>query len=105
MGESYRVILTAEAVSNLEEIATYIERTSPQNAAEVAAAVVKAIDSLATMPARFPVVGRTRRRSSTLHAMVVYPFVVYYRVDAAAGVVYVLYLRRGTRRSPRGFRR
>ncbi len=103
MPDTHRVILTAEAFLDLESIAAYIRQHSPQNAATVAETIMEAIDSLALMPARFRRVGKSRKRGSPIHAMVVRPFIVYFRVDDPPGAVYILSIRHGKRRQPRRF--
>jgi plasmid stabilization system protein ParE len=103
MPDSHRVIVTAEAFSNLTSIAQYIRQHSPQNAAAVAEALLNAIDSLASMPDRFKRVGTSRKRGTPVHGMVVRPFIVYHRVEADPPTVYVLNVRHGSRRQPRRF--
>ena len=103
MPATYRVILTNEALSDLEGIADYIRQHSPQNAATVAEKILDAIDSLATMPKRFKRVGKSRKRGTPVHAMVVRPFIVYYRVAEPPGAVFILNVRHGARRQPRRF--
>jgi plasmid stabilization system protein ParE len=103
MADTHRVILTAGALRDLEDIAQYVHQHSPQNAAPVAETVLDAIDSLALMPARYRRVGKSRRRGSPVHAMVVRPFVVYFRVEDTPAVVYILTIRHGSRRQPRHF--
>ena len=58
MPDTHRVILTGDALGDLEDIADFIRRHSPQNAAAVAKQILDAIDSLAFLPARFKQVGR-----------------------------------------------
>jgi plasmid stabilization system protein ParE len=103
MPDTHRVILTTDALRDLECIAQYIRRDSPQNAAAVAQTVLEAIDSLALMPGRSRRVGKSRKRGSPVHAMVVRPFIVYFRVEADPAVVYILSVRHGRRRQPRRF--
>jgi plasmid stabilization system protein ParE len=103
MPDAHRVILTADALADLEDIARYIREHSPQNAADVANAILDAIDSLTAMPARYKVVGRSKKRGTPVHGMVVRPFIVYYRVEQGPPAVYVLHVRHGTRRQPRRF--
>lgn len=103
MAETYRIVLTDEALSDLHEIARYIRQYSPQNAVAVADAILAAIDSLSFMPARFRRAGRSRKRGSDVHAMLVRPFIVYYRVELSPAAVFVLTVRHGARRQPRRF--
>ena len=103
MPDTHRVILTPEALLDLESIAEYIRQHSPQNAATVAETILEAIDSLGLMPARFRRVGKSRKRGSPIHAMVVRPFIVYFRVEDPPGTVPILTVRHGKRRQPRQF--
>jgi plasmid stabilization system protein ParE len=103
MSDTHRVILTAEALSDLEGIALYIRQHSPQNAATVAERILDAIDSLAFMPRRFRRVGRSNKRGSPVHAMVVRPFIIYFRVEDSPPTVHILKVRHGRRQQPRRF--
>ena len=103
MPDTHRVILTSEALTGLENIARYIRKHSPQNAAAVASAILNAIDSLGQMPTRFKRAGNSRTRGTRIHALVVRPFIIYYRVEDQPPTVYVLQVRHGSRRQPRRF--
>jgi plasmid stabilization system protein ParE len=50
MPGTHRIILTADALADLQGIAQYIRERSPQNAAGVANTILDAIDSLTAMP-------------------------------------------------------
>ena len=103
MSDHRRIVLTADALSDLEGIAVYMRQYSPQNAANVAETILNAIDSLGLMSNRFKQVGISRKRRAAVRAMVVRPFIVYYRVDEIGPSVYVLNIRHGSRRQPRHF--
>src|SRR4051812_6496752 len=103
MPDSFRVLITNEGLTDLEGIAEYIRRDSPQNALGVAQMIVAAIDSLSSMPERFRLVGKSRKRGSAVHALVVHPFIIYYRIDASIQTVYVLHVIHGARRQPKRF--
>ena len=103
MPDTHRVILTADALSDLEDIARYIRQDSPQNAAGMAGTILNGIDSLGFMPTRYRRIGKSRKRGSPIHAMLVRPFIVYYRVEEKPAAVYVLNVRHGKRRQPRRF--
>jgi len=103
MLDNYRIAITKEAQSDLEGIAKYIRVDSPQNAVLVSKAISAAIDALSSFPTRFKSVSRSRRRKSAIHAMVVWPFIVYYRVEARNEMVFVLNIIHGARRQPRRF--
>jgi len=103
MPDTYRVLLSADVFSDLEGIAQYVRRQSPENAATIATTVLDAIDSLAFMPGRYRQVGKSRKRGSPVHAMVVRPFIIYYRIDESPAAVHILQVRHGKRRQPRRF--
>ena len=103
MANTHRVLLTAEALADLEAFAGYIRRDSPQNAAEIATRILDAIDSLASMPTRFRKAGVSRKRGTPVHSMVVRPFIIYYRVNHQPPAVFILNVRHGKRRQPRRF--
>jgi len=100
----FHVILLNEALADLQRIAQHVRVDSPQNAPLVAKMIVDAIDSLGLMPNRFRRVGKTRKRQSTVHAMSVPPFIVYYRVFVQAKAVRVMAVRHGAQKQPRRFR-
>jgi len=68
MAAAYRVLLTATALADLEGIARYIRRDSPQNAATTAGKILEAIDSLESMPGRFRRAGSSRKRRTPWRA-------------------------------------
>jgi len=103
MPESYRVSITAKALTNLESIFDYIVQDSPQNAMAVIDRLITAIDDLELMPARFRVAGRSRKHRSIIHARVERPFIIYYRIENDARTVYLVEVRHGARRQPRRF--
>ena len=103
MQNTHRVILTAAALGDLEGIAQFIRQESPRNAAGVAEQILDAIDSLALMPSQFRRVGKSRKRGSTIHVMVVRPFVVHYRVEDQPPAVFILNIRHGSQRRPEHF--
>ena len=103
MPDTHRIILTAQALLDLSKIASYVRQNSPQNAAAIAERILDAINSLAFMPDRFKRAGVSKGRGSSVHAVVVRPFIVYYRVEEQCAAVYILHIRPGSRRQPRRF--
>jgi plasmid stabilization system protein ParE len=71
MADTHRVLITADALADLQAIAAHIRRDSPQNAAAVAERIIDAIDSLESMPTRFRRAGTSRKLLDrfTPHAM------------------------------------
>lgn len=103
MADAYRVVITARALAELGEVANYIRESSAQNAAALAGRIAGGIDSLSFMPRRYKRVGHSRTRRTPIHAMVVWPYVIYYRVDGPAHAVFVLTVMHGARRQPERF--
>jgi toxin ParE1/3/4 len=101
MPDTYRIVLTDQALSDLQAIADFIRQHSPQNAASVAQKIFDAIDSLASMPARFKQVGNSQKRGTPIRSMVLRPFLIYYRVTASPRAVHILTIRHGARQPPR----
>jgi plasmid stabilization system protein ParE len=87
----------------LRGIFDYIEEHSEQNAPRMVEQILNEIDGLTRMAMRFKRVGRSKKRGSPVHAMVVHPYIVYYRVEEAERMVFVLSVRHGARRQPRRF--
>ena len=103
MPDRYRVIITPRAAADLDGIHQYIEQNSPQNAADVAAAIIDAVDGLESLPHRYPVYQGGRQPSQAVRRMPVPPFLVYYSVNDDNRAVHVVTIRDGRRRQPRRF--
>ena len=85
---------TIRAVSDLETIADYLMRQSPQGAASVGRAIRKALANIR----EFPGLGRRQslddvRKVATRR----FPYVIYYRVDWTANEVIVLTIQHTSR--------
>jgi plasmid stabilization system protein ParE len=104
MPASYHVIITAQALADIQQIFDYIQQRSPQNAPEVIRKILDTIDSLASLPSRHKIVGRSRKTGSRVHSTVVSSYIIYYRVDVKPAAVFVLTIRHGSRRQPRRFK-
>jgi len=90
MPTEFRVIVLPTAFADLDRITAYIERESPQNAAEVLDRLWQATQSLATFPHRYKVHQLRPDAAKTVRSMPVPPFILYYRIDDAKHVVRVL---------------
>lgn len=101
---TYRVILLAEAFDDIDRIVEYIKRDSPQNAAAVLDRLWKAAQSLSILPHRCKIHRSSKDATRIIRSMVVWPFIVYYRVLDRHRTVEVLTIRHGSRRQPRRFR-
>ena len=103
MEPSHRVIITSEALNDIDSIFTYIAKHSAENAKKLVRRLIAVIDSLELMPERFKSVGYSRTRQTRIHAVVARPYLIYYRVDDAARSVFVLTVRHGAREQPSEF--
>ena len=101
--DTYRVILTGDALTDLERICDCVREDSPQNAATIAESILTATDSLAFMPGRYKRVGTSLSRRTPIHTTTDWPFIIYYRVEKIQMAVYILTIRHGRRRQPRRF--
>ena len=69
----YRVRITREASSRLEEIFEHIEPDSPQNAALVLERLLDAIEGLSTLPYRYKVHQKSKKLDLVVRSMLVPP--------------------------------
>jgi plasmid stabilization system protein ParE len=93
---AYKIIITPEALANLEAIHEYIAADSPDNAARMIERILDAAHSLEDMPQRHAVIRTRRRLGYEARAVVVGPYRMIYSVDGTA--VYVRTVRHGARR-------
>lgn len=103
MAESFRIVISPRAGREMQEIHEFVQGQSPQNATEVIERLLQGMNSLKTSPLRFKIERRVRKLGYTVHAMVVYPFIVYYRVIADEAIVRILCVQRVSKRRPRSF--
>jgi len=103
MPDTCRVKISAEASSDIQRIYDYVSQDSPQNAANLIAKLIDAIDSLEFMPTRFRKAGRSRSQGTPVHSVVVESFILYYRVDRDVQLVTIMTFRHGHQRQPRRF--
>ena len=103
MPERYRINITDEALEHIRTIFEYISQHSRLNAAKVIEKLLNEIDDLGMMPGRFRVAGRSKGRGTPVHARVVRPYLVYYRIDEPGRTVFITAVRHGARKQPRKF--
>ena len=103
MARSYKVIVSPRASGDLSQIYEYIALDSPENAAKFLQTLVEAIDSLALLPSRHPLIEARPRIKRETRAMPVSPYLIYYHILEAQGAVRVVTVRHGARRQPRRF--
>lgn len=85
----------------MDRISRYISERSEKNAPRFIEELVTAIDSLEFFPHRYNVVMPSRRRGRGVRMMVVWPYLVYFRVFDEDKVVRIVSVRHGARRRPR----
>ena len=100
MTEHYRVRLTPQVLSDLEEIHAYIAEDSPRNAASMLERILDAIDSLEMFPHRTVVERQDRALKYAVRSLPVKPYVIYFRVIDEEKTVVVRHVRHGARRRP-----
>jgi toxin ParE1/3/4 len=98
MPDKYRINYSRRAVEQLQEIVSYIERDSPNNAAKMAARLVKAIESLEVFPHRFNLARTPADLGHPIHSMPVRPYLVRYLINKSNMVVTIVSIRHGARR-------
>ena len=76
----YRVRLTSQALSDLEEIHASIARDSPQNAASMLERILDSIDLLEVFPHRTVVERQASPLQFPVRSLPVKPYVIYFRV-------------------------
>jgi plasmid stabilization system protein ParE len=100
MADRYRVIISRRVFNELDAIFAHIRRSSPQNAAAMIRTLLDAIGNLEAFPHRYAVPRIGPGADGNIRSMPVNPYLVRYRVDEKAGVVYVVRVRHGRRRVP-----
>ena len=88
----YRIIVTPDASDDLYELRSYIADVlcAPDTALSYIRAVRKEIAALSEMPARYRPVDDEPWHSLGIRKFLVKNSFVYYRIDEAAGMVYIL---------------
>jgi len=95
MPDQYRVILSGEALENLEQIFDYISKDSVANAAKVVDRLIREAESLEIFPHRYAVDQRGRKLPFEVRLMPVPPYRVIYRIIESPRAVRVLTIRHG----------
>jgi plasmid stabilization system protein ParE len=97
----FEVRLSLRAFSDLDNISANVAQHSPAVAEAIVSQLYAAFKDLKFMPERFQSVGRSRKRNNNVHARVVAPYLIYYRIDLSARIVSILEVRHGARKRPR----
>src|SRR6266536_5949495 len=100
MSRNFRVRLTTQALSDLEEIHASISRDSPQNAASMIERILDSIDLLELFPHRTVVERQTSTLKYPVRSLPVKPYVIYFRVIEDQSIVVIRHIRHGARQQP-----
>ena|SRR3954471_24727645 len=99
MPPTYRIVITPFVAEQLQEIYDYIQQDSPQNAPRMIARLLDSIDRLEIFPHRYKVVRNTEEAGGDVHSMPVRPYLVRYEINDVEGVVTIMSVRHGARKS------
>ncbi len=103
MTRVYQVKLTPRADADLQEIREYLEKEAPHYVGQVVRELDAALWSLRRLPLLHRIYLRRARAEKSVRFYPVHPYVIYYRVDEAAGDVWIQSVRHTSRRPPRRF--
>jgi len=95
--ETFRLIITPRAGSDLQRIYDYIARDSEQNAAGMITRILDAIDLLKQLPHRTVIERQNPKLRYPVRSLPVRPYVVYFRVLDDDRVVRILHVKHGAR--------
>jgi toxin ParE1/3/4 len=85
-----KVVITDDALDDLEQIGDYIARDNPERARNFVAELIAKAQGLADMPERFPLVPRYADRGIRRRAHGAY--LIFYRVEEArVAVIHILH--------------
>lgn len=101
MPATYAILFTKRAATDLDAIFSYISRQSPASAAPFIRKLVDAIDSLAIFPRRYRLIYPHLRTRRGTRMMVVWPYLIYYRILEDQRAVRIITVRHGARRRPK----
>jgi len=92
----FKVLITDSAIADLKEIVEFVAQDNPAAAARLGGKLINLALNLDTMPARFPFHDKQRN----IRKMVSAPYLIFYRCDEKASVVYILHIWHGARNPP-----
>jgi plasmid stabilization system protein ParE len=102
MEDRYRIVLPSRVANELEKIFDYIHQDSPQNATEMIARILRAIEGLKAFPYRNVAGARSK---APVRSLPVQSYIIFFRVLGEEGVVEILQVRHGARKRPKRFRK
>jgi len=97
MPDTYRVIISPKALSELESILDYIALDSPANAVKVIDHLLEEIASLETFPGRYAEVETDDPDAAHIRLMPSPPFRIFYQLLKEQKVVRVMAVEHGAR--------
>jgi toxin ParE1/3/4 len=100
MPPAFHLILSPEAVHNLQQIYEYISKDSPRNAARLVDRVLDAMKTLQDFPHRNVVEHRGGKLKHPARSLVVRPYLIFFRVIESQQVVRILAIRHAARKRP-----
>ena len=103
MARRYRILLSKRVASDLERIFDHIAKDWPDAAAKMVDRILGSIERLKMFPHRNVVMGQSPRLKHPVRSLPVPPYVVFFRVMDAQGVVRVVQVRHGAQRRPKRF--
>ncbi len=92
----FSVVLTEEAIADLQSILGCIADDNPIAAERVGGALLDHIETLRSFPMR----GASVRRDQQVRLLIHTPYPIYYEVDSERGLVRVLHIWHGARKDP-----
>jgi toxin ParE1/3/4 len=99
----FHLILSPEAVANIQQIHDYISRDAPRNAAKVVERILDAMKTLEEFPHRNIVEHQSTKLKHPVRSIVVRPYLIFFRVIESQQVVRILSVRHAARRRPARF--
>jgi plasmid stabilization system protein ParE len=93
----YRLLYTQKALNDLAEITSYIAETDTTSALRFGTSLIEH----ASLLTRFPHMGSIVRKRPKVRKILHSPFLVYYHVCEAAGIIEIVHIRHGARKPPK----
>jgi toxin ParE1/3/4 len=103
MARRYRILLSKRVASDPERVFDHIAKDSPEAAAKTVDRILRSIERLKLFPHCNVVAGQSARLKYPVRSLPVPPYVVFFRVIDAQGVVRVVQVRHGAQRRPKRF--
>jgi plasmid stabilization system protein ParE len=89
-----KLVFSPHATRDLRSVSAYLLEHNPKAAIRVRAALFEAL----ALIARHPRAGRAQEGGSRRYALPRYPYLIFYRVDDAKGIIGIVTIRHAARR-------